>query len=161
MVLKTLSCLACGVLAVAGLHVAPSNGCPGTSLLPLACASASADDKKDDKPALSGTWAKKDAQLKIEFAGKDVLKILPHGDDPVIVIVCDYTVEKEGLVKAKVTGLEAKEEIKQKVQEHVPVGLTFSFKWKMNGDAAKLDELKGDKNVDTLKSHLEGDFEKK
>jgi hypothetical protein len=135
--------LACGVLALASL-------------------AATANAKKGDKPALSGTWGKKDGELKIEFADKAVLKIAPHGDSAVIAIVCDYTVEKGGLVKAKVTGFEGKEEVKQKVEKHLPVGLKFSFKWTVKGDAARLDELtgKGD-NIETLKSRLEGDFEQK
>jgi hypothetical protein len=133
--------LACGVLALASL-------------------AATADDNKGDKPALSGTWGKKDGELKIEFVDKDVLKIVPHGDPAVIAIVCDYTVEKQGLVKAKVTGFEGKEEAKKKVQEHLPVGFKFTFKWKVNGDAARLADVKGD-GVETFKSHLEGDFEQK
>src|SRR5262245_43240701 len=71
MSLKAVSCgaaVACAVLAVAGLHVPPHNGCPGARLLSLA--SASAGEKKDDKPALSGTWAKKDGEVKLEFADK-------------------------------------------------------------------------------------------
>jgi hypothetical protein len=142
---KTLTCLAVLV---------------GT-LLALAGTTASADDKKDnkDKPALSGTWARKESELKIEFADKDVMKILPHGNE-LIVITCKYTLEKEGRVEAKVSEIEGKEEAKKKVQELVPIGLKFTFKWKVTGDAAKLDDVKGD-NVETLKSHLEGDFEKK
>ena len=144
MVLKTLTCgvlLACGVLALASL-------------------AASADDKKGDKPALSGTWGKKDGELKIEFDGKDVLKILPHGDPAVLVIVCDYTAEKDGVVKAKVTGFEGKDEAKKKVQEKLPVGFKFSFKWKAKDAAARLDDVTGE-DVELVKSHLEGDFEKK
>jgi hypothetical protein len=162
MFLKALSggaVLACGVLAVAGLHQ-PPNGCPAARLLGLACASAPAEEPKEDRSALSGTWGKKDGELKIEFVDKNVLKIVPHGDSTVIAIVCDYTVEKGGLVKVKVTGLEGKEEVKQKVRQHVPVGFRFSFKWTMKGDAAKLEELMGD-DVEPLKSRLEGDFEKK
>lgn len=135
-----------GVLAVAGL---------------LSPASAWADDKKkEDKPALSGTWGKKDGELKIEFVDKEVMKILPHGDKAPIAIVCEYAVDKEGLVKVKVTELEAKDEVKKKLQEHAPVGLKFTFKWKKDGDAAKLEDLTGD-NIDSLKPRLEGDFEKK
>src|SRR5262245_26450416 len=144
MVPKTLKygvVLACGVLALASL-------------------AATADDKKGDKPALSGTWGKKDGELKIEFADKGVLKIVPHGDSAVLAIVCDYTAEKEGLVKAKVTGFEGKEEAKKKVQEHLPVGFKFNFKWTVKGDAAKLDNLTGNK-VEAFKAHLEGDFEQK
>src|SRR5215831_8094646 len=111
-------------------------------LLALACLAATADDKKGDKPALSGTWGKKDGELKVEFADKGVMKIAPHGDSAVIAIVCDYTVEKEGLVKAKVTGFEGKEEAKKHVAEKVPVGTEFSFRWKVKKDTAKLDDLK-------------------
>src|SRR5579859_7307073 len=60
---------------------------------------ASAGDKKGDKSALAGTWSKKGAELKIEFADKGVLKILPHGDPALIAIVCDYSAGKGGLVK--------------------------------------------------------------
>jgi peroxiredoxin len=121
---------------------------------------ATADDKKVDRPALSGTWGKKDGALKIEFTGKGVLKIAPHGDSAVIAIVCDYTVEKEGLVKAKVTGSEGKGEAKKHVQERLPVGTKFSFKWMVKADTARLDGLTGDK-VEVLKHLLIGDFEQK
>ena len=133
--------LACGVLLLAGLP-------------------ASADDKKGDKLAPAGAWGKKDGELTLAFADKGVLKIAPHGDRAGVAIVCTYTVAKGGLVKAKVTRLEAKEEVKKKLKEHVPVGFKFSFKWSVQGDAAKLEGVTGD-NVETLKSHLEGDFEKK
>jgi hypothetical protein len=147
MVPKTLTCgvvLACGVLA-------------------LASPAATADDNKGDKPALSGTWVKKDAELKIEFADKDVVKFFLHGDnaDKLIAVVCEYTVEKDGLVQAKVTGHEGKEEIKKAVGEKLPVGVQFSFKWTAKGDAAKLEDLKGDKVPEIFKTHVEGDFEKK
>jgi hypothetical protein len=139
--LKYTVVLACGVFA-------------------LACLVATADDKKGDKPTLSGTWGRKDSELKIEFADKEVLKIMPHGDSAVIVILCDFTVEKEGLVKAKVTGFEGKEEVRKQIEQRLPVGLTFRFKWTVKGEAAKLDDLTGE-NTETLKSHLEGDFEQK
>jgi hypothetical protein len=132
--------LACGVLVVA--------------------LSASAGDKQGDKSTLSGTWNLKGGELKIEFVGKEVMKIAPHGDSAVIGIVCKYTVEKDGRVKAEITGFEGKEEAKKKVQEHLPVGFQFNFTWKMNGDSARLDDLKG-KDVALLKSHLEGDYELK
>jgi hypothetical protein len=126
----------------------------------LASVPASADDKKGDKSTLSGTWGKKEGELKMEFADKGVLKIAPHGDSATLAVVCSYTVAKKGQVKVKITGFEGKEEAKKKVAQSVPVGLKFSFKWTVKGKTAKLDDLKGD-NVETLKSHLEGDFEKK
>jgi hypothetical protein len=45
---------------------------------------ATADDKRGDRPVLLGTLGKKDGELKIEFADKDVMKIAPHGDSAVL-----------------------------------------------------------------------------
>ena len=47
------------------------------------------------KPSLSGTWTRQEGQTKIEFSGKDVMKIYPHGDNKVIAVVCEYTAEKK------------------------------------------------------------------
>lgn len=140
--LKYASMLAVGVLVLANL-------------------SATADDKKNGKgaPALSGSWVKKEAELKIIFEDKDTMKIVPHGDEEVIVILCTYTVEK-GEVKVKVSGAEGKEEAKKAVAEKLPVGTEFRFAWKVKDDSAKLDDLKGE-NVELLKSHLEGEYERK
>jgi hypothetical protein len=142
---RILTCgavLACGVLVLAGR---PATG-----------------GDKGTKPSLSGSWGKKAGELTIEFADKDVLKIVPHGDPAVLVVLCNYTAAKEGLVKVKVTGFEGKEEVKKKVAGYIPVGLQFGFKWTVQGDAARLDDLtgKGD-SIEILKSHLEGEFEKK
>jgi hypothetical protein len=128
------------------------------SLVALARTTGAADDK--EKPALSGVWVKKDGVLKIEFIDKDVMKIYPHGDNEVIIVVCEYTRDKSGLVKAKITELGGKEDAKEKAKAHVPVGLKFSFQWKAEADAATLDDIKGE-NVDALKSHLEGKYAKK
>jgi hypothetical protein len=142
---KTLQCgvlLACSTFILAGL-------------------SASADDKKDkDKPVLSGVWKLKEGETKIEFSDKNVMTISPHGDSNVIAVICEYTVGKEGLVKAKITEFGGKDEAKKVVQEMLPVGTKFSFNWKVTDDTAKLADLKGDK-VDLLKSHLEGEYSNK
>jgi hypothetical protein len=139
--LKYGAVLACGVLALVGL-------------------SAAAEDKKDDKDklALSGAWVQKGGEMKIEFCDKDVLKIFPHGDSDVIVVVCGYTAEKGKPVQVKITELEGK--AKEKAQEFIPVGLEFSFTWQVKDGVATLGDVKG-KNVDPLKSHLEGKYEKK
>ena len=126
--------------------------------LALAARSAPAEDKKDAKSIPAGVWAKKDAELKIEFADKGVLKISPHGKDEFILILCKYTIEKDGLIKVKITDLEG--EAKEKVKEKLPVGLTFSFKWKAKKDAATLEDVTGE-NTEVFKSHMEGEFEKK
>src|SRR5262245_48277120 len=46
-------------------------------LLALASLAAAADDRKGDKPALSGTWGMKGGELTVAFADKGVLKIAP------------------------------------------------------------------------------------
>ncbi len=122
-----------------------------------------ADDKKDkkedkDKPALSGTWAMKGGEQKIEFTDKKTLTLFAHNE--ALVVTCDYTVEKDGLVKAKITALGGKEELLEKAKDKVPVGLEFHFTWKVKGAAARLDDVKGD-NTALLKIHLEGDYESK
>ncbi len=125
-------------------------------IVTLASLTASADDKK----ALTGTWAKKDAEVKIEFVDKETLKIAPHGDAAIFSIECSYTIDKDGIVKAKITGIEGKEEVKKKAKGSLPVGFKFSFKWKVKDGTAKLEEVEG-KDTERFKTHLEGDFEKK
>lgn len=140
---KTITCgsvLACGLFLLAGL-------------------SATADDKKD-KSTLSGTWVQKEGEHKIEFSDKNVMNIFPHGENKVIVIVCEYAIEKENRVKAKITGFEGNDDAKNTVKELIPVGTEFTFQWKVKDDTAKLDDLKCDK-VEQLKSHLEGEYGKK
>lgn len=122
------------------------------------------DDKKDDKdkPAPSGTWVKKDGELKIEFADKGVMHVAPHGDAKVILIVCQYTSEKDGRVKAKIAGFEGQDEAKKAVMEKLPVGTEFGFKWEAKADSATLEDVKGDKDkAELLKAHLEAEFTKK
>jgi hypothetical protein len=127
----------------------------------LAILPASADDKKDkDKPALSGVWKLKEGETKIEFSGKNVMTISPHGDSNVIAVICEYTVGKEGLVKAKITEFGGKDEATKMVKEMLPIGTKFSFNWKVMDNAAKLDDLKGDE-VEPLKSHMEGEYSNK
>jgi hypothetical protein len=159
--LKCVAVLAGGALILAGLHL-HGHGCPGARLLALAglnvCATAApAEDKKEDKPALSGVWVLKGGEVKIVFSDKNVLKVFPHGNE-VLVVLCKYTSGKEGLVTAKITDFEGKDEVKEKVKEKLPVGTEFSFKWKVKGDTAALDYQKGDEH---LKSHLEGEYERK
>jgi hypothetical protein len=117
-------------------------------------------EEKKEAPALSGTSSKKEGQLKLEFTGKDVMKIHPHGDKAEIAFVCKYTIDKDGLLKAKITELEGKEEIKAKAKDRFPPGFEFQFQWKAKDDAATLDNVDG-KDADGLKSHLEGEYARK
>jgi len=135
------------------------------SLLPFHAAEPSVartpDDKKDDKPQPpSGVWVKKDGNLKIVFAGKTELKISPHGKDDQILVLCEYTSEKAGLVKAKITGFEGADDVKKAIAAKIPVGTEFGFTWKVTKDTATLDDVTGEK-ADVLKSHLEGTFDEK
>lgn len=122
--------------------------------------SALAEDKKDDKAGLAGSWERKGGDLKIEFLSKEQLKIYPHGEKHPIVVLCDYTVDKDGVVKAKLQELQASEEIKQKAKGALPVGLKFQFKWNAKNDSATISDLEGE-DTQPLKSHLEGEYEKK
>ena len=130
-------------------------------ILALTARTASADGGRDDKdkPALSGTWEKKDAEPKLEFTSKDNLTIHPHGDNLDFKIACSYTVTKEGLVKAKITRLGGREDVLEKAKGSLPVGMEFQFKWKVEGNAATLEALEG-KDVEHVKAHLEGDYAK-
>src|SRR5262245_52470460 len=88
-------------------------GVPLVFVVLVLASPATAEDKKEDRPAPSGTWTMKGGEAKIEFLDKKGLKIAPHGDKVEIVIACDYTVDKDGVIKAKITGFEGKDEVKK------------------------------------------------
>jgi hypothetical protein len=129
----------------------------------LACRLSLADDgkgSKDDKPKPSGTWEKTDAEPKLEFSGDDKLTIFPHGDNLKFQIDCSYTVTEDGLVKVKITQITGDEKVVEQAKASVPIGLEFQFKWKVEGETAKIDDLDG-KDVDLVKERLEGEYTKK
>ena len=129
------------------------------AVLVLAGFSAPAEGQKDKgKAALQGLWVQQGGNLKIEFCDKEVLKISPHGDDQVILVVCSYTVAKDKRIQAKITELEGNKAAKAK--EVLPVGMEFNFTWEVKDGVATLGDLQG-KNVEPLKSHMEGKFDKK
>jgi hypothetical protein len=117
----------------------------GAAVLVLVVLSgASADDKKaddKDKPALSGTWTRESGGLdmKYEFVSKDMLKISVFGGENGAIVTAKYTVDKDGVVKIKVTEVEEKGNFPGKP----PKGVEFSFKWKVKGDTATLDDFMG------------------
>lgn len=122
---------------------------------------ARADDKAGEKAkAPAGTWDKKEGQGQIEFADKGVVKIRPHGDKADLTIVCSFTADKGGVLKVKVTDHEGAEALKAKLKDRLPVGTAFRFKWTAGDDAATLEDVEG-KEVEGLKSHFEGGYEKK
>jgi hypothetical protein len=142
---KTHQCvvLVYGILALAGIFAGRSAG---------------ADDKK---AALSGEWVRKEGEIKIEFDGEGVMKLFPHGANNKLAIVFDYTVEKDKRVKVKMTDLEGEEKVIEKVKEHIPAGLAFSFKWTVKDKTATLDDIKGKEDVIGHLEMLKGEYEMK
>lgn len=137
--------LACGILLTA---------------MQLAASGEKTSENAKDNPALSGNWVQKDGEPKIEFADKNVLKLCPHGDSAIIAVVCKYTVDKAGLIEAKITEIEGNEDAKQWAREMLPPGTPFSFKWTVKDDTARLEDLKGEQ-VEHMKSRLEGEYTQK
>ncbi len=125
----------------------------------FALSTAAAEDKKDDKgkPALTGIWVRESngLDLKVEFTGKDALKMSAFAEENGAIVTCKYTV-KDGVVKAKVTKVEVKGDFKSAPKE----GLEFSFKWKVKGDTATLDDFEAE-GLEAAKPVLEGEYAKK
>ena len=130
-------------------------------LLALLAPLVRADDKKaDEVKAPSGTWDKKEGMGRIEFADKGVVKIHPHGDKADIAFVCSYTADKDGVLKVKITEHEGSADLKAKLKERLPIGTAFRFKWVVKDDTATVEDVEG-KELEGLKSHFEGGYEKK
>jgi len=119
---------------------------------------AASDEKNDkDKPTLTGIWVRKegDFSFQFDFTDKGTLKItFMHGDKGGT-ITCEYSSDKDGLVKGKITQVEGVEQLKEKL----PVGSEFKFKWKIKEKAALLDDVESEKAP--IMKHLEGQFEEK
>jgi hypothetical protein len=126
------------------------------SVLMLTCLTTVADDKAPS--ALAGVWSLQGGEMKIEFCDKETLKMYPHGTRDVLVVVCTYKTEKGKPIQAKITELDGK--AKEQAQDHIPIGLAFSFSWQVQDGVATLGDVKG-KDAELLKAHLEGKYEKK
>jgi hypothetical protein len=123
-------------------------------------ASVSADDKKPadkDKPAFTGTWTRESngLDLKVEWIGKETIKMSAFAEESGVIVTLKYAV-KDGVVKAKVTDVEVKGDFKNKP----PKGLELSFKWKVKGDTASLDDFDGE-GLENAKPVVEGEYAKK
>ena len=116
-----------------------------------------AEDKKDEKPALSGMWTREAGglELKVEFVGKDMVKMSAMADENGVTVTSKYEV-KDGVVKAKVTKVEIKGQFNAAPKE----GLDFTFKWKAKGDTATLDDFEGE-GLENAKPVVEGEYTKK
>lgn len=126
----------------------------GGCALALVVASAAAQEKA----ALTGTWTREanGLDLKFAFAKDGTFKLSAFGGDNGVIVTCKYTVEKDGTVKATISKVEEKGNFPARPQE----GLEFSFKWKVKGDTATLDDLKG-KDLDDAKAIVEGEYARK
>lgn len=119
---------------------------------------ATADDKKDDKPALAGTWVREASglDLTVVFKGKDEFTLTAAPDENnAVTVTCKYTL-KDNVVKAKITKVAVKGEFKNAPKD----GLELSFKWKVKGDTASLDDFEMD-GYEMAKPVLEGEYAKK
>ena len=127
----------------------------GGFALALLVGSVAAQDNKD-KPAIT-TWERESNgfDLKFEF-GKDTLKVTAMNGENGAIMNCKTTTDKEGVVKATVT--EATE--KGSFPPTPKKGFEFSFKWKEDGDKAKLSDFKWE-GLDEAKAIVEGEYKKK
>jgi len=123
----------------------------------LSFAGFTAAEDKEKPAALTGIWTREanGLDLKVEFAGKDVLKMTAMADENGVTVTSKYTV-KDGVVKAKVTKVEVKGEFKSAPKE----GLEFTFKWKVKGDTATLDDFEAE-GLENAKPVVEGEYAKK
>jgi hypothetical protein len=126
--------------------------------LALTLITTAADGKQAPKPAADTvSWAREagDVNIKMEI-GKDTIKLHVYHENDGVVVTCRTTALKDGVMKAKITGVEEKGSFPAKPKE----GLEFTFKWKVDGEKATLSELKGD-DVEVAKPVLEGEYKKK
>jgi hypothetical protein len=125
-------------------------------VLAVLCGFAAAADDKDKPAPLAGTWVREASgfDLKVEFTGKDVLKMTALADGNGAIVTSKYSV-KDGLVKAKITKVEVKGDFKAAPKE----GLEFTFKWKVKAETATLDDFEGE-GLEQAKPVLEGEYAK-
>ena len=110
----------------------------------------------EDKPATT-TWVREanGVDLTFEF-GKDTVKITAMQGDNGAVMTCKTKTDKDGVVKATVTEVTEKGNFPPTPKK----GFEFSFKWKEDGDKAKLSEFKWE-GLEEAKGIVEGDYKKK
>ena len=128
-------------------------------VLLLAVGVALAEDQKDEKkdaPKLSGNWVREADGHVIKFTFEEKsLKIAVNVGENGMTATADYTVDKEGVLKAKVTKVEEKGEFPAKP----PKGFEFSFKIAVKDKKATIDDFKSE--IEGAKGVVEGEYEKK
>lgn len=124
-------------------------------LLVLIAGVALAEDKKES-PKLSGTWAKDadGAEIKFKFEEKTLTITVAAGDNG-MTATADYTVDKDGVVKAKVTKVEEKGSFPAKPAK----GFEFSMKVAVKDKKATVSDFKSEH--EEAKAAVEGEYVKK
>lgn len=125
------------------------------ALLALVAGVAVAEEKKD-APKLAGSWVREaeGLEIKFKFAEKTVAISVTSGGNGVTA-TADYTVDKDGVVKAKITKVEEKGEFPAKPA----VGLEMSMKVTVKDKKATISEFKSEH--EGAKAVIEGEYEKK
>ena len=125
--------------------------------LTLLLSAVAADDKKDQDKVVSWEREQNGIDLKFDFLKeKDKLTISAFNGDNGVMVTCKMSIDKKGLVKAKITEVEEK----GKFPAVPKVGLELTFKWKVEGDVATLSDLTGE-GVEEAKGVLEGEYKRK
>jgi hypothetical protein len=124
--------------------------------LVVVTATAGAEDKVK-KPI--GTWVRENGDNKITFVIKnDKLNATLHTGNGDLVLETSYEVDKESVLKAKITKID-KNELGAQVEE----GNTFTFKFKIADGTMTISDLKdkdGNDPGDGPRSLVEGDYKK-
>jgi len=131
------------------------------SLLAVAVAAGfavAADEKKEDKAVLKGTWTKEtnDLTVDVKFGKEGELAFVATAGDNGVTVNCKYTVEKDGTIKAKVKSTEEKGSFPAKPKDDSE----FTFKFKIDGKSAKLSDFEA-KDLDGGKEAVEGEYSSK
>lgn len=117
-----------------------------------------ADEKKADKPVLKGTWTKETngVTVDVKFGKEGEVEFIASAGDNGVTVKCKYTVEKDGSLKAKVTGTEEKGSFPAKPKDDAE----FTFKFKIDGNKATLSDFEA-KDLEGGKEAVEGEYTSK
>lgn len=117
-----------------------------------------ADEKKDDKAVLNGSWTKEGDghTLEVKFPKAAELVVVVTAGDNGVTVNCKYTQEKDGTVKATVKSTVEKGSFPQVPKD----GAEFSFKIKIDGKTAKLRDFES-KDLEGAKDVMEGEYTSK
>jgi hypothetical protein len=122
-------------------------------------ASAVAGRAAEDAPKYAGYWTKDNdgITMNIHFKKEKELDFKVEMGDNSLTMRCSYTVEKDGLIKAKLV----KKTIKGEFPFEPKDGFTFQFKLKIEKDKATLSDFDASENAENAKGAVEGKYSKK